>query len=36
MCMLSREEKNKFSHRAKAAEKLAEWLIKNINRAAGQ
>lgn len=24
------EEKNKYSHRAKAAKKLAEWLLKNI------
>ncbi len=30
LCMLSRKKKNEFSHRAKAAEKLAKWLKKNI------
>jgi len=30
LCMLSRAKKNEISHRAKAAEKFAKWLKKNI------
>lgn len=30
LCMLSRKKKNEISHRAKAAERLADWLKKNI------
>ncbi|MCD6478594.1 MAG: non-canonical purine NTP pyrophosphatase [Candidatus Diapherotrites archaeon] len=32
LCMIAREKKNEFSHRAKAAEKFASWLKKTANR----